>query len=125
TSCPDNFLRTKIAPLTLDPAKLQDDGYLARALADYREGYAAYYGRCAGPTDPAMRDANPVVVLVPGLGRITFAADKTTARLAGEFYANAINVMRGAESIGKYLGLDEREAFNIEYWALEEAKLRR
>ena len=72
-----------------------------------------------------MRDANPVVVLVPGVGRVTFAADKTTARLAGEFYANAINVMRGAESIGRYLGLDEREAFNIEYWALEEAKLRR
>ena len=72
-----------------------------------------------------MRDANPVVVLVPGLGRITFAADKTTARLAGEFYGNAINVMRGAEAIGRYMGLDEREAFNIEYWALEEAKLRR
>lgn len=125
TSCPDHFLRTKIAPLVLDAAQLDDDAALAAALADYREGYAAYYKRCAGPGDPPMRDANPVVVLVPGIGRMTFAADKTTARLAGEFYANAINVMRGAEAIGAYLGLDEQEAFNIEYWALEEAKLQR
>jgi rhamnulose-1-phosphate aldolase/alcohol dehydrogenase len=125
TSCPDHFLRTKIAPLTLDPAKLEDDSYLANRLADYREGYKAYYQRCARPTDPAMRDPNPVVVLVPGVGRITFAADKTTARLAGEFYGNAINVMRGAEAIGGYVGLDEQEAFDIEYWALEEAKLQR
>jgi len=125
TSCPDHFLRTKIAPLTLDGTRLRDTAYLEKVIGEYREGYAAYYERCAGPNDPAMRDANPVVVLVPGVGRVTFAADKTTARLAGEFYANAINVMRGAESIGKYLGLDEREAFNIEYWALEEAKLRR
>jgi rhamnulose-1-phosphate aldolase/alcohol dehydrogenase len=125
TSCPDHFLRTKIAPLTLDPAKLEDEAYLAQALADYRDGYAAYYGRCARPSDPAMRDANPVVVLVPGVGRITFAADKTTARLAGEFYGNAINVMRGAEAIGGYVGLPEQEAFDIEYWALEEAKLQR
>jgi rhamnulose-1-phosphate aldolase/alcohol dehydrogenase len=125
TSCPDHFLRTKIVPLVLDAAQLDDDAALAAALADYREGYAAYYKRCAGPGDPPMRDANPVVVLVPGIGRMTFAADKTTARLAGEFYANAINVMRGAETIGGYLGLDEQEAFNIEYWALEEAKLQR
>jgi len=125
TSCPDHFLRTKIAPLTLDPAKLEDEAYLAQALADYRDGYAAYYGRCARPSDPAMRDANPVVVLVPGVGRITFAADKTTARLAGEFYGNAINVMRGAEALGGYVGLPEQEAFDIEYWALEEAKLQR
>lgn len=125
TSCPDHFLRTKIAPLTLDPAKLHDEAYLAQALADYRAGYAAYYQRCARPSDPAMRDANPVVVLVPGVGRITFAADKTTARLAGEFYGNAINVMRGAEAIGGYVGLPEQEAFDIEYWALEEAKLQR
>lgn len=125
TSCPDHFLRTKIAPLVLDAAQLDDDAALAAALADYREGYAAYYKRCAGSGDPPMRDANPVVVLVPGIGRMTFAADKTTARLAGEFYANAINVMRGAEAIGAYLGLDEQEAFNIEYWALEEAKLQR
>lgn len=125
TSCPDHFLRTKIAPLVLDEALLDDDAALSAALARYREGYAAYYKRCAGPGDPPMRDANPVVVLVPGIGRMTFATDKTTARLAGEFYANAINVMRGAEAIGAYLGLDEQEAFNIEYWALEEAKLQR
>ena len=125
TSCPDHFLRTKIAPLTLDPARVDDKDYLAERLDAYRAGYTAYYDRCAGPMDPAMRDPNPVVVLVPGIGRITFAADKITARLAGEFYGNAINVMRGAEAIGAYVGLDEREAFNIEYWALEEAKLQR
>jgi len=125
TSCPDHFLRTKIAPLTLDPARFDDDAYLSQAIGDYRDRYSAYYQRCAGPNDPKMRDPNPVVVLAPGVGRMTFAADKTTARLAGEFYGNAINVMRGAEAIGNYLGLDEREAFNIEYWALEEAKLQR
>ena len=125
TSCPDHFLRTKIAPLVLDPAQLEDTAYLETVLATYRAGYAAYYERCAVAGDPAMRDANPVVVLVPGVGRITFAADKTTARLAGEFYGNAINVMRGAEVIGGYIGLDEREAYGIEYWALEEAKLQR
>jgi rhamnulose-1-phosphate aldolase/alcohol dehydrogenase len=125
TSCPDHFLRTKIAPLTLDPSKLEDGEYLQARVSEYRDGYAAYYQRCAKPTDPKMRDANPVVVLVPGVGRVTFAADKMTARLAGEFYGNAINVMRGAEAIGKYIGLDEQEAFNIEYWALEEAKLQR
>ncbi|MBT0671681.1 bifunctional rhamnulose-1-phosphate aldolase/short-chain dehydrogenase [Novosphingobium profundi] len=125
TSCPDHFLRTKIAPLTLDPAKLSDDDYLAQKIADYRDLYAAYYERCKRPNSPAMRDANPVVVLVPGVGRITFATDKTTARLAGEFYGNAINVMRGAEAIGEYIALDEQEAFDIEYWLLEEAKLQR
>ena len=125
TSCPDHFLRTKIAPLTLDPERLDDNAYLAGRLEDYRTAYRGYYERCAGAADPAMRDPNPVVVLVPGVGRITFAADKTTARLAGEFYGNAINVMRGAEAIGGYVGLDEQEAFNIEYWALEEAKLQR
>ncbi|MEA3180658.1 MAG: hypothetical protein QOI59_4181 [Gammaproteobacteria bacterium] len=125
TSCPDHFLRTKIAPLTLDETRLRDAAYLESVIGEYRAGYAAYYERCAGPNDPPIRDANPVVVLVPGVGRVTFASDKTTARLAGEFYANAINVMRGAESFGHYLGLAEREAFNIEYWALEEAKLRR
>jgi rhamnulose-1-phosphate aldolase/alcohol dehydrogenase len=125
TSCPDHFLRTKIAPLALDPARIDDDAYLHRALAEYRASYAAYYQRCAKPGDPPMRDANPVIVMVPGVGRISFAADKTTARLAGEFYGNAINVMRGAGAIGQYVGLDEREAFGIEYWALEEAKLRR
>ncbi|QSR17744.1 bifunctional rhamnulose-1-phosphate aldolase/short-chain dehydrogenase [Novosphingobium sp. KA1] len=125
TSCPDHFLRTKIAPLTLDPARLRDDAYLAQKIADYRAMYAAYYERCKRPNSPAMRDANPVVVLVPGVGRITFATDKTTARLAGEFYGNAINVMRGAEAIGDYIALDEQEAFDIEYWLLEEAKLQR
>ena len=125
TSCPDHFLRTKIAPLTLDPAKLSDDIYLAERLDAYRAMYAAYYERCKRANSPAMRDPNPVVVLVPGLGRITFATDKTTARLAGEFYGNAINVMRGAEAIGEYIGLDEQEAFDIEYWLLEEAKLQR
>jgi rhamnulose-1-phosphate aldolase/alcohol dehydrogenase len=125
TSCPDHFLRTKIAPLTLDPTKFDNDAYLSERFEDYRQGYGAYYARCARPTDPKMRDPNPVVILVPGLGRITFAADKTTARLAGEFYGNAINVMRGAEAIGDYIGLPEQEAFDIEYWALEEAKLQR
>ncbi len=125
TSCPDHFLRTKIAPLTLDPARLADDAYLAEQLDAYRAMYAAYYERCRRPNSPAMRDPNPVVVLVPGVGRITFATDKTTARLAGEFYGNAINVMRGAEAIGGYIGLDEQEAFDIEYWLLEEAKLQR
>jgi len=125
TSCPDHFLRTKIAPMVLDPARLQDEAYLAQKIADYRDLYAAYYERCKRPNSPAMRDANPVVVLVPGVGRMTFATDKTTARLASEFYGNAINVMRGAEAIGDYIALDEQEAFDIEYWLLEEAKLQR
>jgi rhamnulose-1-phosphate aldolase/alcohol dehydrogenase len=125
TSCPDHFLRTKIAPLTLDPAKLDDMAYLGREISAFRDRYAAYYDRCKRPNSPAMRDANPIVVLVPGIGRMTFATDKTTARLAGEFYGNAINVMRGAEAIGDYIGLDEQEAFDIEYWLLEEAKLQR
>lgn len=125
TSCPDHFLRTKIVPLTLDPAQIHEDAYLKSAIANYREYYAAYYQRCARPDSPKIRDCNPVVVLLPGVGRMTFATDKTTARLASEFYGNAINVMRGAESIGNYVGLAEQEAFNIEYWALEEAKLQR
>lgn len=125
TSCPDHFLRTKISPLTLDPERLGDEIYLRSSIEDYRKNYADYFHRCAGPDDPAMRDANPVVVLVPGIGRITFAANKSTARIAGEFYGNAINVMRGAEAIGSYVALDEQEAFNIEYWSLEEAKLQR
>ena len=125
TSCPDHFLRTKIAPMTLDPAELGNPNYLEAQLSAYRDSYRAYYNRCAGPEDPAMRDPNPVVVLIPGVGLFTFASDKTTARLACEFYINAINVMRGAEVVGGYIGLDEREAFAIEYWALEEAKLQR
>ena len=115
----------KVAPLTLAPLCLKDDAYLAKKITDYRAMYAAYYERCKRPNSPAMRDANPVVVLVPGVGRMTFATDKTTARLAGEFYGNAINVMRGAEAIGDYIALDEQEAFDIEYWLLEEAKLQR
>jgi rhamnulose-1-phosphate aldolase/alcohol dehydrogenase len=125
TSCPDHFLRTKIAPLTLDPANLWDLAYLTSEITAFRDRYAAYYNRCKRPNSPSMRDANPIVVLVPGVGMMTFAADKTTARLAGEFYGNAINVMRGAEAIGDYIGLDEQEAFDIEYWLLEEAKLQR
>lgn len=125
TSCPDHFLRTKIAPLTLDPSRLTEMDYLESEIGAFRDRYAAYYERCKRSNSPAMRDANPIVVLIPGVGRITFAADKTTARLAGEFYGNAINVMRGAEAIGDYIGLDEQEAFDIEYWLLEEAKLQR
>lgn len=125
TSCPDHFLRTKIAPLPLDPTRIDDFVYLKSVIADYRASYANYYRRCAGPKDPPVRDANPVVLLLPGVGRFAFAADKTTARLAAEFYGNAINVMRGATTIGDYVGLAEQEAFAIEYWALEEAKLQR
>jgi rhamnulose-1-phosphate aldolase/alcohol dehydrogenase len=130
TSCPDHFLRTKIWPLVLpfDPAKDTLDTLAARvkpAIEAYREKYAGYYDRCKRPDSPKMRDANPVVYLVPGVGMITFAADKATARIAGEFYVNAINVMRGAASVSTYRGLPEQEAFDIEYWLLEEAKLQR
>ena len=125
TSCPDHFLRTKIAPLALDPERIEDENYLSGALCEYRQNYASYYARCAKPADPTMRDANPVVLLLPGIGRFAFAGDKTTARLASEFYGNAINVMRGATAVGSYVSLPEAEAFGIEYWALEEAKLKR
>jgi rhamnulose-1-phosphate aldolase/alcohol dehydrogenase len=125
TSCPDHFLRTKIAPLTLELDALEDEALLAKEIAEYAQAYAAYYTRCKRSNSPAMRDPNPVVVLVPGVGRITFANDKTTARLAGEFYGNAINVMRGAQAVGDYIALDAQEAFDIEYWLLEEAKLQR
>lgn len=125
TSCPDHFLRTKIKPLLLDRERLADAEYLDRAFAEYRAAYAAYYDRCRGRDSPPKRDANPVVVLVPGIGMFTLARDKTTARLASEFYRNAINVMRGAEAVGSYVALPEQEAFDIEYWLLEEAKLRR
>jgi rhamnulose-1-phosphate aldolase/alcohol dehydrogenase len=130
TACPDHFLRTKIRPLVL-PFDAQSEGaaeLAARAgpaLETYREAYAAYYQRCRRPDSPAMRDANPVVYLVPGIGMITFAADKATARIAAEFYINAINVMREAERVSTYMGLPEQEAFDIEYWLLEEAKLQR
>jgi rhamnulose-1-phosphate aldolase/alcohol dehydrogenase len=130
TSCPDHFLRTKIRPLVLefDPAREGATELLPRlapAVASYREAYAGYYARCRRPDSPAMRDANPVVYLLPGVGMMTFAADKATARIAAEFYTNAINVMRGATTVSSYRGLPEQEAFDIEYWLLEEAKLQR
>ena len=130
TSCPDHFLRTKIRPLVVafDPAKNNLDEVLAglgTQIAAYREDYAAYYERCKHDNSPAIRDPNAVVYLVPGVGMITFAKDKATARISGEFYVNAINVMRGASSVSEYVGLSEQEAFDIEYWLLEEAKLQR
>ena len=123
TSCPDHFLRTKIRPLVV-PADA-DEAALDRLVEDYRQDYAGYYERCRHPDSPAMRDPNPVVYLVPGVGMLTFARDKATARIAAEFYVNAINVMRGAAGVDRYVGLAEQEAFDIEYWLLEEAKLQR
>ncbi len=130
TSCPDHFLRTKIRPLVLpfDAATMNLEAVVAsldERLAAYRADYAAYYERCKRPSSPAMRDPNAVVILVPGVGMLTFARDKATARIAAEFYVNAINVMRGASSVSRYVGLAEQEAFDIEYWLLEEAKLKR
>lgn len=130
TSCPDHFLRTKIRPLVVDfdPANPDLDATIASlpaAVAAYREDYAAYYHRCKHPDSPALRDPNAVVYLVPGVGMLTFALDKATARISGEFYVNAINVMRGASGVSTYQGLPEQEAFDIEYWLLEEAKLQR
>jgi rhamnulose-1-phosphate aldolase/alcohol dehydrogenase len=130
TSCPDHFLRTKIRPLVLpfDPASRNLEsviGSLDQSLAGYRADYAAYYERCKRPNSPAMRDPNAVIYLVPGVGMLSFAKDKATARIASEFYVNAINVMRGASSVSRYVGLAEQEAFDIEYWLLEEAKLQR
>lgn len=130
TSCPDHFLRTKIRPLVLDfdPAKPDVDALLAgldAALDAYRADYTAYYERCKRANSPAVRDANPVIYLIPGVGMLSFAKDKATARIAGEFYINAINVMRGANGVDTYVGLPEQEAFDIEYWLLEEAKLQR
>lgn len=130
TSCPDHFLRTKIKPLlvTYDPAQPDLDATLETlpaAIDAYRADYAAYYDRCRHPDSPALRDPNAVVYLVPGVGMITFALDKATARISGEFYVNAINVMRGASAVSTYQGLPEQEAFDIEYWLLEEAKLQR
>jgi rhamnulose-1-phosphate aldolase/alcohol dehydrogenase len=123
TSCPDHFLRTKIRPLIVphdaDGAKLDE------LLEGYRKDYAAYYERCKHADSPAMRDANAIIYLVPQVGMLSFAKDKATARIAAEFYVNAINVMRGASGVSKYKGLPEQEAFNIEYWLLEEAKLQR
>lgn len=130
TSCPDHFLRTKIRPLVVDfdPAKPDVDATLAGladAVAAYRSDYAAYYNRCKRDNSPPVRDPNAVVYLIPGVGMITFAKDKATARISGEFYINAINVMRGSSAVSEYCGLPEQEAFDIEYWLLEEAKLQR
>jgi rhamnulose-1-phosphate aldolase/alcohol dehydrogenase len=129
TSCPDHFLRTKIRPLVLDtPLKLSDTElktHIEAQFEAYRADYAAYYERCKHPNSPAMRDPNPVVILYPSVGMFTFAKNKQTARVAAEFYTNAINVMRGAEAVSEYAGLPEQEAFDIEYWLLEEAKLQR
>jgi rhamnulose-1-phosphate aldolase/alcohol dehydrogenase len=129
TSCPDHFLRTKVKPLVVDTAPDAPlDEVVARVKelhAAYRDDYRAYYERHATPDSPAMRGADPAIVLVPGVGMFSFGANKQTARVAGEFYVNAINVMRGAESVSRYAPIDESEKFRIEYWALEEAKLRR
>ncbi len=132
TSCPDHFLRTKISPLVLDLSVTDnlDDLKAIRARLEpqfdqYRKRYADYYNTCKHANSPAMRDPNPVVILYPGIGMFTFAKDKQTARVAAEFYINAINVMKGAEAISEYTSLPRQEAFNIEYWLLEEAKLQR
>jgi len=129
TSCPDHFLRTKVAPLVLDQPANGDQGAVEQRLreihANYRESYAAYYDRHAEPDSPPMRGADPAIVLVPGVGMFSYGKDSQTARVAGEFYINAINVMRGAESLSTYRPIDEREKFRIEYWQLEEDKLRR
>ncbi len=130
TSCPDHFLRTKIRPLIvdLDPSNPDADAVVAgldKALEDYRADYTRYYETCKHDNSPKMRDPNPVIFLVPGVGMLSFAKDKATARIAGEFYVNAINVMRGASTVSEYQGLPAQEAFDIEYWLLEEAKLQR
>jgi rhamnulose-1-phosphate aldolase/alcohol dehydrogenase len=129
TSCPDHFIRTKVRPLLLDlPPTAPVDELVARLRelhAAYRDDYAAYYRRYSTADSPAMRGADPVIVLVPGVGMLSFGADAPAARIAGEFYVNAINVMRGAEAVSTYEPIPESEKFRIEYWALEEAKLRR
>lgn len=130
TSCPDHFLRTKIRPLVIniDPSNPDVDGIVAgleASLEAYRADYTRYYESCKHDNSPKMRDPNPVIFLIPGVGMLSFARDKATARIAGEFYVNAINVMRGASSVSEYQGLPEQEAFDIEYWLLEEAKLQR
>ncbi|NIZ91438.1 bifunctional aldolase/short-chain dehydrogenase [Kineococcus rubinsiae] len=129
TSCPDHFLRTKVKPLLLDlpPSATVEEctARLAELHEAYRADYQAYYDRHASPNSPAIRGADPLVVLVPGVGMFTYGKDGQTARVAGEFYVNAINVMRGAEGVSTYAPIDEAEKFRIEYWALEEAKLAR
>jgi rhamnulose-1-phosphate aldolase/alcohol dehydrogenase len=132
TSCPDHFLRTKISPLVLNLVPGEDlsdvNGIkenLAPQFEAYRKMYADYYNSCKHPNSPAIRDANPVIILYPGIGMFSFAKDKQTTRVASEFYVNAINVMKGAEAVSEYTSLPRQEAFNIEYWLLEEAKLQR
>ncbi|HWG74034.1 MAG TPA: bifunctional aldolase/short-chain dehydrogenase [Acidimicrobiales bacterium] len=129
TSCPDHFLRTKVRPLVVDLAANAPLGAVRDRLAElhraYREEYRAYYERHANPDSPPMRGADPAIVLVPGVGMFSFGRDKQTARVAGEFYVNAINVIRGAEAVSSYAPIDESEKFRIEYWELEEQKLRR
>ena len=132
TSCPDHFLRTKIQPLVLSLSADEDlsdteaiKAKILPAFEQYRKEYTEYYETCKRPTSPAIRDTNPVVILYPGVGMFTFAKNKQTARVASEFYINAINVMRGAEAISEYTALPRQEAFDIEYWLLEEAKLQR
>ncbi|MBS43615.1 MAG: bifunctional rhamnulose-1-phosphate aldolase/short-chain dehydrogenase [Nocardioides sp.] len=129
TSCPDHFLRTKVKPMVLDlPADASVEDSIARLkelAVSYREDYAGYYERNATPDSPAIRGKDPLIVLVPGVGMFSFGKNKQTARVAGEFYVNAINVMRGAEGLSTYAPIDESEKFRIEYWALEEAKLQR
>jgi rhamnulose-1-phosphate aldolase/alcohol dehydrogenase len=129
TSCPDHFLRTKVRPMVLDlPPSAPLDETVARLKElheQYREDYAAYYERYADAATPPMRGADPAIVLVPGVGMFSFGPNKQTARVAGEFYVNAINVMRGAEAVSTYAPIDESEKFRIEYWLLEEAKLAR
>lgn len=130
TSCPDHFLRTKIKPLYVDwsPGTADLAGLKAKlglGLEQYRKDYAAYYSKCRHPDSPAMRDPNPTVVLIPGIGMIAWGKNKSESRVTAEFYSAAIEVMRGAEAIGRYSALPQQEAFDIEYWLLEEAKLRR
>jgi rhamnulose-1-phosphate aldolase/alcohol dehydrogenase len=132
TSCPDHFLRTKISPLVLNLSaneQINDIPFLKKKLEpqfeEYRKMYTDYYNNCKHQNSPAIRDANPVVILYPGVGMFTFAKNKQTARVAAEFYTNAINVMKGAEAISDYTSLPRQEAFDIEYWLLEEAKLQR
>ena len=125
-------MRTKISPLVLNLSTQEDvtntaaiKEKIAPLFEAYRKMYADYYNNCKHPNSPAMRDANPVIILYPGVGMFSFAKDKQTTRVASEFYINAINVMRGAEAVSEYTSLPRQEAFNIEYWLLEEAKLQR
>jgi rhamnulose-1-phosphate aldolase/alcohol dehydrogenase len=130
TSCPDHFLRTKIKPLYVDWNPQSEDNdvlkkKLQSALEKYREDYAEYYNRCKRPNSPAMRDPNPTVILIPGLGMVAWGKDKSESRVTAEFYNCAVEVMRGSEAIDQYIALPQQEAFDIEYWLLEEAKLQR